>query len=542
MINTPLLERVLELYSGTQRSPMIEVGAVSVLRDGGGAKIGESMLFDAGRGISVSYGQHAEQGIEGFVETILVSSRTKEGRAGEEQIIREPKPQRFAVRAGVCYLLNEGPGGNTEEQKYKEPWADVDEMINSVRDERMEKIATALFKARQSEFDDLSYLDCDHVYLLRRGLLIYLGDRGFIETMRKGKLLEDGVVNAYKQYESKGELKQKCQQISGYRELAKKLQPGSAALIMSEKDAQELIIETPFDEEYLKKGMLRIGQTDVHLVGRAKVFAEKFVDFVNRQGMGTKEFVMRSYDMPVTSVEEAIARVMKAELAEGNQDGRKTQKRPEMTDPCADITMEIPQSSIDRFIYDLYRLWLGVSDRVGPVFEGSLKDKPGRKDEWKKQFARVLMPAYNKIRDLDYSMFLNISQERLPEPGADNRRVGVGNIILDFGGRQVLERILDIGAPALIPRNIETAYCNNLGNMNAYMFRGRILRPMLRKILSKCKPGERVLIDTCKERVEEIARFCQAGEREGTLMHNGVELMFTNDEALKALEDIRKKA
>jgi hypothetical protein len=540
MINTPLLEEILKLYSKTQISPMIEVGAVSVMRDGGGAKIGESMLIDAGKGISVSYGQQMEPGIEGFVETILVSSRTKEGRAGEEQIIREPKPQRFAVRDGVCYLLKEGSGKSTEEQEYKEPWVDVNEMINSVRDERMEKIATALFKARQSEFDDLTYLKCDHVYLLRRGLggvLVYLGDRGFIETIRKGKLLEDGVVNAYKKYESQST----WEQISGYGKLAEKLRPGSVALIMSEKDAQELIIETPFDDEYLKKGMLRIGQTDVHLVGRAKVFAEKFVDFVNRQGMSTKEFVMRSYEMPVTSVEDAIARVMKAELTEEKQDGKKTQKRPEMTDPRADITMEIPQSSIDQFIYNIYKLWLGVSDKVGPVFEGSLKDKPGRKDEWKTQFARVLIPAYNKIRDLDYSMFLNISQERLPEPGADNRRVGVGNIILDFGGRQVLERILDIGAPALIPRNIETAYCHNLENMNAYMFRGRILRPMLRKILSKCKPGERVLIDTCKERVEEIARFCQAGEREGTLMHNGVELMFTNDEALKALEEIRKK-
>ena len=82
--------------------------------------------------------------------------------------------------------------------------------------------------------------------------------------------------------------------------------------------------------------------------------------------------------------------------------------------------------------------------------------------------------------------------------------------------------------------------------MNAYLFKGRLLQPMLDRILPL--QGDIVAIDTCRDRVEELANFCDIPVIDGgcdlrdaenpSLIYRGVRMVFVNPEAREALEGI----
>jgi hypothetical protein len=545
MIKTPLYEQVLQTWD--EHSAEQEVPEPIQEHDR------ESMVLMTREGVKISY-QQLRKNLPRSASTEYVEFLTVEKKDASKEAIRH-----FYVQDGKIYLRRDpkAPQAGRADEEYKDAEASVKGMLEHILEAETNTLIQGL-TARH--YNVLRQNDSDRIYFLIGDALIYFGNKEFTDALRCGGEPEAAMRDAYKLMKKERWIKSAPNIAAVMRMLPER---GRIALFTKDEYVKELIVRAEFDEEALARNVIRIGELEIMPLGQVQTFTREYLQYVFTPATKTIDFLATRWCQRKEEIQEAIstASASRAVRMRPQIDALKKRMREgglNIPDVLSDDEQDFFNEITSEFslyehaikIYEDHQWWSRQKEAVGLVFDGTLDDKlqETRQADWRKRFVDAVRRSHQQLDQNDYSMFLQISEAR--QPGivkthhAEHRRVGLGNMIVDFGGKEVLGRMrANMARPCAEPdlAMLERFYDQNRKEMRAYLFRGNILEQMLKRIIPGCGSGEKVAVDTCKERVEEMSRFCSIQERtEGrhTLLYEGVEMVLVNEDAIRSLEEI----
>ncbi len=520
MIETPL---VLELISDWDASYTVE-GDESYLscRTREGVKILYQQIVTGEKGdgtTSCIEFVTFQKGKVEFVENVHVMSVKGENFIVREGRAREYYSPTFSLSDAVKHVLSD-----------------------YVRDEFADRFADGFY----SIFTRLRQSDYDHIMILRDNDFVYLGDSRFLDVARGEEDLKKGLKKAYILQHSEGVTRNRS--VESIDEVVKGLPKYSSSVILTSRDPALKLVGSPyFDEDPLQRFSLYMNEM---------LFAvPEFIDGLLSENI--YEFLAGRFGVSKESVLEAVSAAEGSRVVRHDDQLRELKRSMEVGEEeldkaitieeeilLGDITAELTEYSAELMIYREYDWWRKLREISGMVFDGSMDDarQRSRRSDWIRRVSDVFDRCYDTIAGMHYDSLLHISPRRIPcGRGAwKDERLGVGNMVLDLGSSDVFHELqADVVG-------------DGLDRLRAYLFRGEILKP----VLTRKMPGDArvVVVDTCAERVHELARFCVTKEvgREidrHTLVyrfHRGgatreVELVMANREAQEEVGVVRKK-
>jgi len=197
-------------------------------------------------------------------------------------------------------------------------------------------------------------------------------------------------------------------------------------------------------------------------------------------------------------------------------------------------------------IFREYKRWKSLRETTGMWRIAPLSDphfsqpQNDRHREWRDIVSQIYTESIGRLFSFDYDKLLYISPERKPAVKKSfkrivQRRKGLGNLILDLGGPELRDEV-DLA-------DSKAHYGAHLDDMTAYQFKGRILMPVLERLIPE---GGTAAIYTVQDRVHDLAKVCSLPEvgdirataRQNvlsTLEYKGRKLVLVKRDSLEAI-------
>ncbi len=422
----------------------------------------------------------------------------------------------------------------------------------------LKSAAESFGKGFAKRFASVNAQECDEVYILTsiegELYLANLGGKRFIDAAMSSSSLEDGLKTAYMKYQPRLMDRDRVSDVAEV--MGRIAKEGKLAIFTTKDFALQILGNANFDYDSFTGNRIRIGEREIRL-GLKK---ENYSDIINRfidclfcedeyaslaiwydgNAAGFKDMIRRAEHSKAVKTKAQQTGIKKRLLATDlplNQ--ILSDKEGEFFDT---ITEEIDIFAAELKMRDEFIWWENLREQLGHILSAPL-DHPHfttrkRQDNFREKFVDIYSGAYANLQNLHYDAFIHIDQERLSFKNGSSyghKRIGIGNIMIDFGDRSIISSLdKDHG----LETQLRQLYVDNKNKMTAHLFKGKLLRPMLDRMLPA--GGSTVAVDTCSDRVEELSRFCEMDDDPYTMKYQGVNLVFVNGESRTAIDDIRK--
>lgn len=543
MIRTPLLE---DFYRTWRERAVNPVPLEKLIED----RDKQHLMLYTREKVSMTYhqvrkGGSGEDGAEGYEEQVTISLK------GPGTMF----VHKFYDRDGQVFHIGHEQGQGRSEKEYVKPGVSVKGMLESELDR-------TYVDGLLGHYDQFVSGDCDFIYFLTKDRddnynLAYFTDREHVEQMKRADDRKEGMMQLFR-----AGREQECKnpRLGSIAEVVEHLPDNRRiGLITTEWIAGRLIQKAHFDEQALLRSTLNIGGRELRLMGHGSKFTEDCIDYIftSKRGMyrtmawkkpAECERLFPGEDLsPEQRIEKAIILAETSDPVIYSRQmeliGRALKRGVEISDELlgwiGSVESRRRKDQQVFSIYDEYRMWCDIKESLGLDFEGALDDKAlepmtiGLREMFVSRFRGLCeQPGPG------HAMLLYISREEEPEKRKDRnwkyKHVGTRNMVIDFGHGGAFSCL---GGQRQEADALERFYDENRHDMRVWLFKGGILRQMLERILPE--QGSRVAVDTCGERVEELASFCRVRDA-CTLNYRGVDMELVNSEALSALEHILK--
>ncbi|MBU2560836.1 MAG: hypothetical protein KKD17_00940 [Nanoarchaeota archaeon] len=549
MIDTPLYAHLREIWQSWMKH------SATGYDDESGAD-SRTLKISLDEGVVLTYHQ-ARTGQDRYLDMIVV-------KAGEaEKSMTVP----FSVKKDGLYsavLVD----GRPEAKRYDSTTINIPQMIDDAKEEgKFRDAADRFAKGFAKGFAQVLDTRCQYVFMFTGRELAYLGDAEVLESVRKAGDLETGLKEAYLTYRHNTD-KMNSIGIDSLDAALEYFPDGArSAIFTREQHAMKLLWMSGFDLEHSDEGLVRIGDSEILLIDYNK-FVDEFIetlfipsvyDVVARVLKSEKQHVLSwiaaAEDSKLVRRKEQMEGIRKA-IERETGDARLRRKKNlndirkavalssgkrledvlgiEATDFFERASSEFHVLKHELMVYNEMLWWEVVKESVGMLHEGSLAEPARGEDEnddewefrfkkwkerqpdWRQRFVEAYSLFHPQLSRLDhYDLFLYLTPERLPtddESRWENKRKGVGNMIINFGGDEIVGWVKP-DAPDQASA-LGGLYDDYKGDVNVSLFRGRILKHVLRRMFRQRLPeGGRVAVAACDPRVQELMKLCEpAGE------------------------------
>ncbi|MBN1544173.1 hypothetical protein JW898_01790 [Candidatus Woesearchaeota archaeon] len=549
IINTPLYVHLRDIWhswlklSATGYDDLPEEGA-------------RTLKISLDEGVVLTY-QQARTGDERYMDMITVKAGEAEKSMAVPFLVRED---------GLYYaiLLN----GPVRSRKYDKNTINIPQMIEDTKEEgRLRDAADRFSKGFAKGYEQFLRSRCQYVFMFTGRELAYLGDSEVLKSVREGGNLEKSLKDSYFKYRFNPE-KMNTIGLDSLESALEYFPEGEcSALFTREQHALKLIWMSDPDLEHSGESILRIGGTEIFLVDHNRymdafietLFIPSVYDVVakvlNESRHNVLSWINAAEESNLVKRKEQIEGIRKA--IERETGDRRLRRRKnlddirkavalssgktledvlgiEATDFFERASSEFHLLKHELMVYNEMLWWEVVKESVGMLHEGSLAEPLREEDEtkdswefrlrkwnerqpeWKSRFVEAYSLFHPQLSRLGkYDLFIYITPERLPSDDegrwAEKRR-GIGNMVIDFGNDEISGRVKQ-GIP-----DQEVAlgrlYDDCKGDVNISLFRGRIMKHVLRRMFRQRLPeGGRIAVAACDTRMQELKRFCDpAGE------------------------------